>query len=123
MIASPMYLSIVPPNPVITAVSRSNARSMISCTTSGSSFSLIAVKPEMSAKRIVTVRRSSARGATVSIVPSGARTFTSVREGVAGPGPAGTGAAALSAPPHPPQNLNPGGFSNWQVPHFMDLRV
>src|SRR3954471_10603275 len=70
---------------------------MISCTSSGSSRSLIAVKPATSAKRIVTVRRSSA----------GWRARTAGR----------ADAATASAPPQLPQNLNPAGLSNPHEPH------
>ena len=56
---SPMCLSIVPPFSTITLSSRSQRRFMISVTSSASMVSDIEVKPEMSAKSIVTCLRCS----------------------------------------------------------------
>jgi len=101
-----------PPCWSITATARPRQSLMISVTISGSIRSDIAVKPAISAKRTVTVRRSPSIGAAV---------LADVTEGWLVGGTTGATAAGVAAPvstsavPHSLQNLAVAAFGNWQL--------
>src|SRR5437764_14035136 len=105
----------------------SKARSMIEWTSSGSSRSDIAVKPETSVNITVTCLRSPSRAERLlrifsarclGVYACGEAKRAAGPVSAAGVG-AGRGAAATAVPaaraaPHSPQNLLAGGFLAWQ---------
>src|SRR5712691_4465823 len=125
MTPSPVYWLIVPSNRCTSAVISSKQRSMMPCTSSGSSFSASVVNPATSAKRTVTWRRSpssaerdlrilSARCLGVYVASDGRNPLPGAPTGAAA-GDAGGGAATGACDgvsprrwPHAPQKRAPG---------------
>src|SRR2546430_7308260 len=121
MTPSPVYWLIVPSNRWTSAVISSKQRSMMPCTSSGSSFSASVVNPATSAKRTVTWRRSpssaerdlrilSARCLGVYDASAGRYSVAGAAPALAGGG-AATGACDCASPrrwPPEPQKAAPG---------------
>ncbi len=123
--ASPISRARVPSCLYTGGISTSNAPFMISITSSGSSFSAMAVEPLTSEKRMVTIRRSLpalprvARSRSANSLGtrrlSASASAASVGGGAAGVGASGgAGAGAPILAPHSKQNLAWGGSA---APH------